>query len=120
MGRPTNGFWGTFSRLAAQLNAARAYPSARARGHRLRTSYQLVEQSNDFRPGDAGRRTFQQIGESMFDCALRLFAIALAAMCKVELAPLVHKSLKAQRRFGALAVILRALCSALSLSRRPT
>jgi hypothetical protein len=29
-GRPTNGLWGTFSRLAAQLNAARAYASERA------------------------------------------------------------------------------------------
>ena len=28
------------------------------------------------------------------------------AMFKVELAPLVHQSLKAQRRFGALAVVL--------------
>jgi hypothetical protein len=38
--------------------------------------------------------------------ALRLFAAALAAMCEVEPGPLVDQTPKAQRRFGALAVIL--------------
>jgi hypothetical protein len=61
---------------------------------------------DDVSLGDACRRTFQKISEGMFDRALRLFTVALTAMRKVELAPLVDQSLEAQRRFGALAVIL--------------
>jgi len=76
------------------------------RRHGLRTSHQFVEHIDDFSSGDARRWTFQKIDERMFDHALRLLAIALAAMCKVQLAPLIHQSLKAQRRFGPFAVLL--------------
>jgi hypothetical protein len=84
----------------------RAHTRASGRRSGLRTSHQLVEHIDDVSPGDACRWTFQKISQGMFDRALRLFAVALAAMCEVELGPLADQTPKAQRRFGALAVIL--------------
>jgi len=43
----------------------------------------------------------------VFDCALRFFAVASASMYEVESAAFIHQCLKARRRFGTIAVVLR-------------
>jgi hypothetical protein len=83
-GRPTNGLWGTLSRLAAQLNAARAYANERAAvtAFALLTNLSSTLMMSALATRAAGR-------EDMFDRALRLCTVTLAPMRKLELDPVL-------------------------------